>query len=229
MAPLQLVANRDENGKASGKLFLDGGYSLSELDNGEYEQYEFLLSANSFKKWVVNEEATKSYGQGLTSLIITNAEDLAATDFACMTAMSDNNVTKLDFSYDQDSKTLIIEGTDGLPLDLFAMRDIYYGDSSKNINMCDTAKKSQYYYIKEGKMPDLSGAVTEANLMNEGHLKNLKLVLTLLETGVINVHWNFASTEGLLKTPFEVPIDIVDPKKSQVSTDKVLSDYVVME
>jgi len=54
-APLALIANRDEHGHAQGKLFLDRGYSVSELEYGDYEYYEFQLSANSLKKWVLNE------------------------------------------------------------------------------------------------------------------------------------------------------------------------------
>jgi len=56
-APLSLVANRDSDGHAQGKLFLDGGETLSELNNKEYEHYEFHLSANSLKKWVLNVDA----------------------------------------------------------------------------------------------------------------------------------------------------------------------------
>jgi hypothetical protein len=50
-----LVANRDKNGAASGKLYLDEGF-VDDSDEGcedpdkTREHYEFLLSANSVKK-----------------------------------------------------------------------------------------------------------------------------------------------------------------------------------
>ena len=49
-APLNLVVNRDSNGYASGKLFLDDGISLSSLSEKMYEYYEFIVSAGSIKK-----------------------------------------------------------------------------------------------------------------------------------------------------------------------------------
>jgi len=44
---LTFVANRDTQGKASGSLYIDDGVSL----NQDYNYYQFLLSANSLKKW----------------------------------------------------------------------------------------------------------------------------------------------------------------------------------
>jgi len=51
---LHLVANRDSNGHAEGRLFKDTGLSRAEIEDGIYEDYEFHLSANSIKKWVLN-------------------------------------------------------------------------------------------------------------------------------------------------------------------------------
>lgn len=42
-APVSLVVNPDNSGQAIGELILDGGYSISELDDNKYEHYEFHL------------------------------------------------------------------------------------------------------------------------------------------------------------------------------------------
>jgi alpha-glucosidase (family GH31 glycosyl hydrolase) len=41
--PISLYVNRDDNGYASGSLFLDQGISLTELSNSTYEYYQFHL------------------------------------------------------------------------------------------------------------------------------------------------------------------------------------------
>jgi hypothetical protein len=40
-APLALIINRDMQGHASGKLFLDDGYTLEQLEAETYEYYDF--------------------------------------------------------------------------------------------------------------------------------------------------------------------------------------------
>jgi len=82
--------NRDKNGQAEGKLFIDEDDSLTNMQQGNFEYYEFHLSAKSLKKWNLKEKtyATKSI-KGLSNLIITNAEDLKYTGFACWISETD--------------------------------------------------------------------------------------------------------------------------------------------
>jgi len=84
---IDLVVNRDANGHATGKAFLDHGETLTELNDKTYEYYEFRLNAKSLTKWNLNEAATVTGGFGLNMLIITNANqtdhDLSNTNFAC--------------------------------------------------------------------------------------------------------------------------------------------------
>jgi len=54
----------------------------------------------------------------------------------------------------------------------------------------------------------------------------LKLKITFLKSGPINLHWTFNSFDGVEKVPFEVPLDIVDPKKEERLEGGILSDYV---
>jgi len=56
----QLIANRDEQGHAQGKLFIDKGMSVSEITNGSYEHYEFLLTNNTLQRLVVNTDSTRT-------------------------------------------------------------------------------------------------------------------------------------------------------------------------
>jgi hypothetical protein len=70
---MDLVVNRDVNGHATGKAFLDHGISLSELNNREYEHYEFRLNGKSLTKWNLNEDVQASTGFGMSKLIVTNA------------------------------------------------------------------------------------------------------------------------------------------------------------
>lgn len=45
--PIALYVNRDSAMSAVGTLFLDGGVSMSELENKDYEFYEISYQANS--------------------------------------------------------------------------------------------------------------------------------------------------------------------------------------
>lgn len=49
---ISLIVNRDMNGHAEGKLFLDDGYSLEQLSSGNYASYEFQLGGKTLKKWI---------------------------------------------------------------------------------------------------------------------------------------------------------------------------------
>jgi len=159
-----LVANRDYKGVAEGKLFLDDGYSLSTLENGEYEYYNFLISANSIKKQVLNERAEKAVGPKITEIVLTNAEDLATVNFACMAAMDSYTLTTLKPTYNKDKKTLTFT-LDGGEIDPFAMRDIYYGDDSKDLNMCQA--DGAFYHAKDFKAPDLTKNTVDVTLQSD--------------------------------------------------------------
>jgi len=131
-APLRLTANIDPNGWASGTLFLDKGESLSELENKDYEYYKFHLSAGSLKKSNLNNKALYSV-KGLDELVIVNAEALKDTDFACWIT-NDEVVTELKIEYSKSLKTLTI--SDKTPIDLTILRDLYYGNSARDQNLC---------------------------------------------------------------------------------------------
>jgi len=54
---IDLVVNADYLGAAVGKLLLNKGELQAELDNKEYEYFEFKLSNKTLNKWDLNEQA----------------------------------------------------------------------------------------------------------------------------------------------------------------------------
>jgi hypothetical protein len=151
-----LVANRDEFGHAEGTLYVDDGVTLDQ----PYDYMEFQLSANSFKKWVKGESSNT---KNLDSLIITNAKDLAAVDFVCARATDGYAKTdlKATASGDAGAEIVTITSVDGSPIDLGAIKDIHWGSSLTDLNLCDIA--SQYYMVK-GDPIDLTGPTATAIL-----------------------------------------------------------------
>jgi len=46
---ISLLVNLDQNGYAKGSLFLDQGESVSELENWNYEYYNFVVSQKAIQ------------------------------------------------------------------------------------------------------------------------------------------------------------------------------------
>jgi hypothetical protein len=156
---IELIANRDANGHAEGLIMLDHGETRTELDNGLYEEYNFILNGKSLIKQNIFTPAQSS-GLNLKTFIIGNAEDLKATDFACVTD-SQMAVTQLTPTYDDKLKTLnFTNGTD--QISFFNMQNLYFGTKGKDVNLCDAS--TNYYKIKDGNAPDLSGNTATTTL-----------------------------------------------------------------
>lgn len=156
-AKLNLIANIDPNGWASGNLFVNKGDEIVEITNEEYEYYQFHLSAGSLKKWNLNDKNIYPQGNGLDSLTITNAEMYAHTDFACWVS-NDETVTAVDFKYTASTKSIVFNDPAG-PIDLTKLRYLYYGNSTIDQNLCVgiLGHEKQFYKLKEGELPDFSG------------------------------------------------------------------------
>jgi len=212
-AELHLVANPNPDGWAQGRLFMDGGEKLSEIENGDYEYYQFHLSAGSLKKWVLNDRALRQAGRGLDSLTIVNAETHANTDFACWIS-NDETVSAVDFKYDATKLSLTLTDPNG-PIDLYKLRNLYYGDSTHDQNLCYgiLGHEKQYYKVKDGGSPDLSGTaplvIPLTNNQPGGH-PDLDLTITVTEASIVNIRWNYADKPETVKTPYEVPTNIVN-------------------
>jgi len=100
----------------------------------------------------------------LDRLVITTAEDLEGTDFACMTADADWARTPLKFDYDSDLKTLSISTPSGDAIKLEELRDIHYGNSLTEVNMCNLT--AQYHTINGAEI-DLSGKQVNFTMISD--------------------------------------------------------------
>jgi len=94
------------------------------------------LGANSIKKWNLNSQAVTPAGKalGIKEFVITNAADLAKTDFACWASEATNAITMLTATPDATKNTLTITSTVAMqPMDI---KNIYFGDSTKDAVLC---------------------------------------------------------------------------------------------
>lgn len=210
---LQLVANIDPNGWAAGTLFLNKGDETLEIENKEYEYYQFHVSAGSLKKWNLNDDNLYQAGPGLDSFTIVNAEAHRDTDFACWES-NDESINPVQIAYDDKTKSLTFTDSNG-PIDLTKFRYLYYGYSAKDSNLCVgiLGHEKQFYKLKEGELPDFSGTAPVTlqlvNNMPNAH-PDLNLTITLTEADVVNIRWNYAAKPDAVKTPYEIPSSIID-------------------
>lgn len=181
-----LIANRDEQGHAQGKLFIDRGLSRSEIDNATYEHYEFILTNNTLQKLVINTDNNKTGPQNIAKIVITNAGALNETDFACWTSLSDRAVTMLPTpTYNKDKMYLEITGKDGAALDPFTLQAIHFG-SSKNgdINLCSV--NGQGYMFKNPESFNLSRPTANITLTSTvAGNPDLHMNISIKENGML--------------------------------------------
>jgi len=227
-AELHLVANPNPDGWAQGRIFLDkDGDSVSDIENGDYEYYQFHLSSGSLKKWVLNDKSIEQVGKGLDSLIIVNAEIYSKTDFACWID-NDDNVSSVNFVYDKTASTLTLTDPNG-PIDLFKFRNLYYGYSLQDQNLCYGihGHEKQFYMVKDGATPNLDSAgpvvVSLVNNVQNAH-PNVNLTLRLTEDSMVNIQWEYAESPDTIKQPYQIPANIVDIDLTP--GHQKLSDYV---
>ena len=151
--------------------------------------------------------ATKSI-KGLDRLIITNAEDLKETDFACWISENDGVPTQLNYTYNDTSKTLTLRSNDSTPLNLLELRDIHYGHKDVDFDICE-GDKAHYYRLALVKEPDLTGNYVNLWLYNfdetlTNNRLDINLTLQILntskeqdphgtilakQTSILNMYW----------------------------------------
>jgi len=80
-----LIINRDTEGNAQGRLYLDSTDSLSTINDNMYEDYNIMLTKKQFTKYSNMDDTSKSVDQGfaLKEITIADAHDLAGANFAC--------------------------------------------------------------------------------------------------------------------------------------------------
>ena len=81
------------------------------------------------------------------------------------------------------------------------LRDVHFGNSNRDVNLCHPS--TQFYKLKNGSL-DLSKSTSTTTLISKT-LPELRLTLTLLKSGIVNIHWTLNGK----RKPIEVPLDIV--------------------
>ena len=181
------------------------------------------MGANSIKKWNLNPSAVTPAGNalGIKEFVITNAESLAKTDFACWASETDNAITMLNTTHDATKKTLTITSMDGTPLQPMSIKNIYFGDSTKDLvglcriaaNAAENAGMTAYYTPKTA--PVLTNYTEVVPLTNTlSQYPDLDLTLSVVKgaaaQSLLRVGWKYADASPY-RPAFEVPTDIVVP------------------
>jgi hypothetical protein len=186
------------------------------------------LNGKTLTKWNLNSNAVNN-NVNIDKIVIVNMPMGTITpDFACVTDSTGTPYTVTP-TYNNADFTLsfaMMNGTD--PIDFFTFQNLYFGDSTKDINLCNPT--SQYYRTKDGAIPDLTGPTVSVVLENlqPGAFRDLQLDITMLATvGTLNVHWTYADMTDV-KIPFEMPREIIDIDKTDINNSGVLSDFVVI-
>lgn len=139
--------------------------------------------------------------------------------------MADKQINDVDATYDEETKTLSFVGTHG-PIKLFDMRDIHFGTTTTDLNLCNP--ETHYYHFNSPDPKTFDSNKTSLILTSNtpNVIRDLNLTLSLLASGVINIHWTYANNTGVDKIPFEVPTTIIDPEKEILCETKNLSNYI---
>lgn len=134
---MNLVINRDDQGYAEGKLFIDEGKNISELTDKTYEYYTFKLVNKTLQKLTLNTDFIASGRQNLASIVITDAENLKDTQnmAACIITRSGIKATDLPNPvYSDENKTLTIkvqEIAEVDPINIYQMQAIVLRDPNE--------------------------------------------------------------------------------------------------
>jgi len=77
----------------------------------------------------------ESKAPGISEIVITNAENLSNTTYACATSPKDLKLTTLTPVYDSAKKTLTLMTADKSPMSPASVKDIHFGSVS-DVNLC---------------------------------------------------------------------------------------------
>ena len=145
-----------------------------------------------------------------------------------MSTMDAYDFTQLTAVYDKTQFTLTITSDAG-NIDQLSLRDIYFGNSAEDLNICD--KQATFYHTKDYKPVDLTKKnQAEVVLQSDSAaLKDLKLTFSLLETGVLSMNYTFNDLSKTTRKIFTVPEGIINPGRDKLLKDGDLSKYVTVD
>jgi len=172
-------------------------------------------------KQIISEKSDDYYnGFNIDKLIIADAEDLSSIDTACY--IDNTGATQaLTSAYDEKAKTLTISNANG-GIVFNQFERIHYLQKGVDHNLCDA---SSDFYTTD-KIPDLSGSTASMDLTSA---TKAAVPITMKFTahqdlGIVRIKWSYTTQDKDVKTPFEVPTEII----GEISKDPSgkLSDWV---
>lgn len=91
------------------------------------------------------------------------------------------------------------------------MKSLHFGSSSENdLNLCSDL--SYQYLIKGGVLPELKSNFESFVISHQANtLPDLMVNISLLESEIVNIRWNFNEVPSGWRKPYEVPQEIVSP------------------
>lgn len=84
----------------------------------------------------MNEKNSGPVGNGIDSFVIANAKELLSINFACWVSETDNSATPLKIGRNATLNTVTISNMDSTPIQPFYVKNIYFGNSMTDLNLC---------------------------------------------------------------------------------------------
>jgi hypothetical protein len=132
---ISLLVNLDQNCYAKGSLFLDQGESVSELENWNYEYYNFVVSQKAIQVQFQEGHRGSQTGYNLESIKFLNAESLKDNDVACYLGIKNQLQPKmLTVTYIPEEKALKISADTFL--NFHDIHSIHFVQSDSELNIC---------------------------------------------------------------------------------------------
>jgi hypothetical protein len=150
------MINRDEDGYAKGKVFIDEGSYNQEINRKTYEYYEFKLAGKTLQKNTINTDHLATGSQGLSTIVIANAEDLQnSTAGACYVDNSFGITMMSEPEYDNATKTLTIQAMQGT-INMYQMQSIHFYAESDPYSLCNIYSAGWHIDTKSYNTTDLN-------------------------------------------------------------------------
>lgn len=169
------------------------------------------MGGKTLKKQILNENR-KDSGKGIKNVIITNAADIADSDFACMTTEADHTVIPLDLNFNSELNLLVLSWSTG-NIPTMVVKDIHFGKKGQDVNICDLS--SHYYSIdtidKQAQLWRLNLKSATPQVAHE-----LVLDISMFEGNIVNIHW---TEKDHADEYFEVPDSLLGLDRSKKRID----------
>ena len=150
--------------------------------------------------------------KNLDKIVIANAGDLDAVDFACAYSSTDPlaTATTLVPSYDIDNKILTIEPKSTATVAFTSFDTVAWGHRGTDVNWCEMSS-FQYRVSSDYAIDSASVKITLSHTM--GHLPDISLHLTRFQDDVMRINYGWLDRPADAKMPYVPPNPITLPEK----------------